>query len=124
MTLQQHADHGPASYLQKVIDSTPAIICRLNNDGLFKFISAEAQMLLGYSSQDLAGKSFTDFVSHKDVEKTRNSLHLLKSGIDTLSLHNECMKKDGSLIVLFWICRWDMEEKEFYCIGHSATEKA
>ena len=53
-----------------LVDNSP-IIYTLDNDGYFTFVSDRARRLLGYTSEELIGRHYSDLVHEDDVEQAR-----------------------------------------------------
>ncbi|MDQ6813951.1 MAG: PAS domain S-box protein [Bacteroidota bacterium] len=109
--------------LKKILDSSADIICSINENGEFTYVSAACQAILGYQPKELIGKSYKEFVVPDDLERSREATVHIKNGIGTTNFENRFYKKDGSIAYLIWSSRWEENEKRFYSIARDATEK-
>lgn len=109
--------------LSKILDSSPDVICTLNEQGRFINVSAASNRMWGYSPYQLEGM-FSGALLHKDDRKpTRNVLETIMNGREITNFENRLKRKDGSYISLVWSARWDSEERTIYCVAKDASEK-
>lgn len=111
------------SKLKKILDSSLDMICAVDENGKFTYVSAACKEILGYKRKELIGKQFNSFVYKDDLEISEIATVNIKKGIGTTNLQNRFYKKDGSLASLAWSSRWEETDRRFYCIARDATEK-
>lgn len=63
-----------------LVQNSPDIIYMLDNAGRFTFVNEAAQRLLGYTQEDLIGKSYESIVARPDREKARWLLNERRTG--------------------------------------------
>ncbi|MGB3144244.1 MAG: PAS domain S-box protein [Maribacter sp.] len=109
--------------LEKILDASLDIICTLDEEFRFLSINKAGKKTLGYSSKELLGKKFIEFVLEEDREA---SIELSKStilGRKVKNFENRYLHKDGHLISMLWSGNWNNEDKVMYCVGRDITEK-
>src|SRR5687767_8272709 len=61
-----------SSLLEKILKFSSDMICLLDQQGKFIFVSEACKTILGYESGEMTGRLFTDFIYPGDLEETRN----------------------------------------------------
>jgi PAS domain S-box-containing protein len=109
---------------QKLFDTSPDIICSLDIDGRFLFVSHAVQFVLGYLPQELIGRHYLDFVIEEDHYNSISESSKVKQAKDAVSTHfvNRYRHKDGHLVPLSWSSYWDYDEKLVFCIARDMTD--
>lgn len=109
--------------LNRIMDSSPDMICAIDKEGIFLNMSSAASLILGYEPHELIGKNYQELVWHEDVEHTRMVAEGVMKGMPVTMLENRNIRRDGSLVPMLWSARWSAGEEVMYCIGKDATEK-
>ncbi|HEY0059885.1 MAG TPA: PAS domain S-box protein, partial [Flavisolibacter sp.] len=109
--------------LHKIMDSSPDIICTVDNEGRFISVSAAATHILGYAPGELVGEKYIDFVFGDDIAYTNEVAALLMTGINFTNFENRYVRKNGTVVPILWSAQWDAEDKTIHCIAKDATEK-
>lgn len=78
---------------------------------------------LGWSEQELTGKTFFDFVLPEDHEATLLVFAHLRSGNPVNYFENRYRCKDGSYRWLSWSCQPYVEAGQFFAIARDVTER-
>ncbi|MGE5390126.1 MAG: PAS domain S-box protein [Deltaproteobacteria bacterium] len=85
--------------LRNIVDNANEIIYTLNRDGIFEFVSAGWQHLLGHAPIEVTGHSFTEFVHQDYLDNCWQSLHsIFETGKPIKRLEYLVCHKDGSLV--------------------------
>ncbi|MFO7752738.1 MAG: PAS domain S-box protein [Desulfobacteraceae bacterium] len=80
--------------------------------------------VLGYSEEELLGKSFLDFIHSEDIDATRTVVEKkLQSGAKVISFENRYRCKDGSYRWLSWVSHPKIEQGVTYAIARDITER-
>ncbi|RYE50396.1 MAG: PAS domain S-box protein [Sphingobacteriales bacterium] len=109
--------------LQGILDSSPDIICTLNEQGVLKSVSAAAGRMLGYAQSLFIGKPLLNFVALKYHQSTESLIAMVIQGENTTSFENELVHKDGTFVPVIWSMHWNPSLKEIYCTIREAREK-
>jgi PAS domain S-box-containing protein len=99
------------------------VICTIDGEGKFVFVSDAGERLWGYAPEELAGRKFIDLVHEDDMERTLAAAAAINSGTPMRNFENRYRRKDGSLIPVAWSASWSEEDQMTYCVAHDATEK-
>lgn len=108
--------------LEKIMDYSLDMICRVDADSTILSVSAAAKTILGYAPDELIGRHLFDFIYPEDLEKTAGMAAKVMAGEEMIHNENRYMRKDGSLVYLTWSARWDPKDKIRYGIARDATE--
>ncbi len=78
------------------------LLCIADNHGTFLRVNRSWERTLGYSMEELVGKSFLDFVHPDDLQSTRQSMAALNDQIPVLNFTNRYRTNDGSYRFIEW----------------------
>lgn len=106
-----------------IMEHSLDVICTIDAQGRFVFVSAACEKLWGYKPEELAGRSCGDFVYPDDLSKTNEAMADLMAGKPLRDFENRYCRKDGSLIPVVWSASWSMEDKMMFCVAHDITER-
>lgn len=93
------------------------------NKTTFLKINPSVGKILGYTDEELLGKSFISFIAPEDVAKTKKNIAKLEKGVDLVNFKNRWICKDGSIKWLSWNARADKSTGLIYAIARDITEK-
>lgn len=99
--------------LLSIIDSTSSKIIKVNNAW---------ESTLGFTSEELIGKSYTDFVHPDDQKMTEEAAHELMKKGRLLNFVNRYRCKDGSYKFIEWSCI-NVNDGTFYSSARDITER-
>jgi PAS domain S-box-containing protein len=111
-----------AEQLQKIMDLSLDVICTLDQQGRFVTIGAACKTVLGYLPEELIGQRAIALVHEEDQERTYQAIADLGSGTDMVNFENRCIRKDGTVVILWWSVRWDPEQQLGYGVARDATD--
>jgi PAS domain S-box-containing protein len=114
---------SPGLNFEKLLSSLVDVICVNDEHGVFRYVSASAERLFGYTSEEMTGRSFLEFVDPADVERTQQLITGKKHGDQVFNFENRYRKKDGTLVPVIWSWRWDEEERLMYSVARDASDK-
>ena len=109
--------------LTKIMNSSLDVICAVDENGIFKKVSAASEAVWGYKPEELIGKQLFDFVYHEDNESTQQTAAQVMTGKSFTNFENRYIRKDGSLVNIEWTARWDANDKMRYGVARDVTEK-
>ena len=103
-----------AHQLAKLLDSTQELIAILGADGTVQFVNATFRRVLGYSPEELLGRSIHAFVHAADLEATRRHLNELVAQPSSRSMQRSRFRcRDGSWRWIQFACRNQLHEPGF-----------
>ncbi len=110
------------SRLNKILESSPDIICTLDENGFFKTVSSACFNILGYTPEEMIDKHYNHFVHKEDFFASQQAFITFMNGQNITNFENRYFTKSGEIIPIIWSAHWDNEEKRMYCVARDATE--
>ncbi|MBW4678838.1 MAG: PAS domain S-box protein [Microcoleus vaginatus WJT46-NPBG5] len=98
------------------------LLCIAGFDGAFKRLNPSWTKTLGYSTEELIGRPFLEFVHPDDHVATVAEAEKLSAGSYTLSFQNRYRCKDGSYRWLSWTTGASTEHQLMYAIARDITD--
>jgi PAS domain S-box-containing protein len=120
ITCQCEYDKPP---FKALLDSSLDVICSIDQDGRFTYVSAAANRVWGYDPAELVGRKYMELVAPSDQDRTATSANAIESGKNVTSFENTYIRKDGSLVPILWSARWSELEQMMYCVAKDNSEK-
>lgn len=80
------------------------LLCIAGMDGYFHHLSPSWERTLGWTTEQLKSRPFSDFVHPADKDKTAAEVETLAQGFETLQFENRYACADGSYRWLSWRC--------------------
>ncbi|MBB6481670.1 PAS domain-containing sensor histidine kinase [Spirochaeta isovalerica] len=90
------------SYVQRIINNSPSLICGLDNEGTVVFINPVIEKITGYREEEIIGKNFWKlFYPREEFEQVRR---LLKDSVDGVVVDYEMIltAKNGDKRTIVW----------------------
>ncbi|MDP6504368.1 MAG: PAS domain S-box protein, partial [Planctomycetota bacterium] len=78
------------------------LLCIAGVDGFFKRLNPAFESVLGYTTDELLGKPFFDFIHPDDVDATIREVERIRQGSQTIDFENRYRCKDGSYRWFLW----------------------
>jgi PAS domain S-box-containing protein len=124
-SVEPHPDAD--SVYRIIVEQSPHLIARYDRYGTFLYVSPICQTLLGYTAEELHGRSLYDFVQQSDVDNLRQAYTttLTRQGAQTAEYR--VRRKDGSTIWLettFQMMNFSNDEvrRDVLAFSRDATE--
>lgn len=108
---------------EKMIRFSLDMNCIIDRGGYLVYVSDACRNILGYESQELTGRSFTEFVHPDDHAKTLQLGKDVIKGFKTSYFENRYIHKQGHEVPIQWSVVWSEEDEVIYCVGRDATEQ-
>jgi PAS domain S-box-containing protein len=109
----------PAKLLSSIVD----VICAIDIQGIFRYVSPSSQQLFGYTPDEMEGESFRHFIHPEDLEKTVQLVAQRTHDCKTSNFENRYIHKNGSVVSVIWSGRWDEADGLLYCVARDGSEK-
>jgi PAS domain S-box-containing protein len=107
--------------LNAILESSVDIISVLDKDGKLIYLSKSVEEILGYTREELVGKSIFYYVYPADLPYTLSQMEFGKEKGYIKNLENRLVKKNGAVINLSWSIKWDDQFERLYIIGRDIT---
>jgi len=93
-------------------------------EGRFVRLNPAWEQVLGYSVEELTGRSFIDFVHPEDRERTEaEAASLAEGGNESVAFENRYRNRDGSYRWFMWKSRPDVEAGRIFAAARDITER-
>ncbi|MDT7042505.1 PAS domain S-box protein [Candidatus Nitronereus thalassa] len=102
---------------------SPDLFCITGFDGKFKVLNPAWEHELGYSTEDLLGETFMQFVHPEDKMSTFDELEGLRKGKPTIQFENRYVSKDGSHKWLLWNAAPSLTDNSIYATARNITNR-
>jgi PAS domain S-box-containing protein len=107
----------------KILRSIVDVVFAIDLQGIFCYVSPSCEELFGYTAKEMTGASFLHFIHPADVDKTIQIVAERSHDCRTSNFSNRYIKKDGTVIPVFWSGRWDEDDQLLYCVARDGSEK-
>jgi PAS domain S-box-containing protein len=114
---------SPGYELGRFFDLSPDLVCIVGFDGYFKRVNGSFGRVLGYSSEELMSRSFSEFVHPDDVGPARDAFTHLTTGKDLIGFECRLLCADGAARWFEWNARTIPDEGLLYGIARDVTER-
>jgi PAS domain S-box-containing protein len=99
------------------------MLCVAGFDGYFRRLNPAWKRVLGYSSEELLGRPYLDFVHPDDREATIREARKLSEGVEVIYFENRYLHKDGSWRWLLWASAPDLQHQTVYAAARDISER-
>lgn len=102
---------------------SPDLLCVVGFDGYIKHINPAAEKILGYSSAEIVGKLFIEFVHPDDRETTLKEAEKIAAENNIVGLENRWRCREGSYKWIAWTASPFCKEELIYGFGRDVTDR-
>ena len=93
---------GDKSMERKLFDMSRELLCVSHPDGNFVRVNPAFERALVWTTAELEGRQFLDFIHEDDVQATIEEFASILNGTSTDVFVNRYRRKDGRYVVLDW----------------------
>jgi PAS domain S-box-containing protein len=108
---------------QLIMEYSLDVICTLDGEGRFVFLSAACERLFGYKPEELVGRPYGDFIHSEDLQRSHQAAADVMAGKPLRDFENRYRRKDGSLIAVVWTAAWSEHDRIMFCVAHDITQR-
>ena len=108
---------------QLIMEHSLDVICTIDEQGRFAFVSAASEKVWGYTPDELVGRPYLDFVHPEDHPQTNEAAAEVLTGRLVQDFENRYVRKDGSLVPIVWSASWSAGERLMFCVARDVTER-
>src|SRR5665213_536878 len=135
MALRERADadnemHQAAGALKqeteerrRLFETSLDLIFITDRQGTLIRVSPSSAAILGYSPDEMIGRSAREFIYPPDLESTRVEMQLARAGRDTRNFETRYVHKSGHAVTLAWSGVCSEPEQKHYCFCRDITER-
>lgn len=108
---------------QLILEHSLDVICTIDEEGKFVFVSAACEQIWGYLPEELIGRKYIELVVPEDVAKTNEAAVGIMAGQRLRDFENRYRRKDGDVIPIIWSASWSQEDRLMFCVAHDVTKR-
>ena len=90
-------------------------------EGVISSVNPSATRLLGWSEEEMTGRSLAEFIHPDDIDSTAAEVAKLSEGATTMAFENRYRRRDGSYLLLDWTAVPDAGR--IHAVGRDITEE-
>lgn len=109
--------------LHKLLDALQEVVCVFDTNLKFVYVNKACYKIWGYQPEELIGKSCFDLMVPKEREAALSTTTEAYMGADIPTYENHYIRKDGTIITMFWEGGWDVKDKLLYCTGKDISDR-
>ncbi|MCP3393471.1 PAS domain S-box protein [Bradyrhizobium sp. CCGB12] len=107
---------------RQIFDASQDLIMVMDARGHIVQISPSSQAILGFSPEEMIGRSGADFIHPDHLEQSREDMRALRRGERPKLADTRCIHKDRHEVWLSWLGNWSEPAQRFFFIGRDMTE--
>jgi PAS domain S-box-containing protein len=107
--------------IRAVVENSPDVICTISDTSSLLSMNPAGILMLGYSSEELLGRVFLDFVHPDDRTRSQEVVANAMNGSAVAGFENRCIRKDGSIVHVLWSAVCPEPARIVFAIGHDLT---
>lgn len=106
-----------------VIDLLLDVVCVVDAEGHFVFVSAASESIFGYTPEEMIGRRMIDMVMPEDRERTLQAARRVMAGDVHLHFENRYLRKDGKPVDIMWSARWSETDQVRVAVARDITAR-
>ena len=108
---------------RRLFETSLDLILITDRQGHLVRVSPSSTPTLGYSPEEMTGRSAADFVHRDDLEAVRREMRLARAGQHTRNFETRYVHKGGRIVTLAWSGVWSDPEQRHFFVGRDMTER-
>jgi PAS domain S-box-containing protein len=121
--LEQKAELQRSRSFEKIFRFSNDLVCIVDFQGNFESINPFFSVVLGWSWDQIAQRSFSSFIYPEDFEATKEVFGNLIQGKNIQNFVHRFLSADGQWKVIQWTATPDVGASRIYAIGRDVTEE-
>ncbi|MDX1588580.1 MAG: diguanylate cyclase [Oleiphilaceae bacterium] len=90
----------------KLLDLLLDVVCVVNKEGRFLWVSAASERVFGYRPEEMIGRTAFDMMHPDDREPIRSLVERINNGEPAPDHENRYFHKDGHIVHIMWATQW------------------
>jgi PAS domain S-box-containing protein len=108
---------------RQIFETSLDLILVTDRQGYFLQVSPSVKEILGYSPNELIGRSAVGFIHPGDLHNTRNEMRVARSGRAMRNFECRYLHRDGHVVNLSWSGVWSEPVQKHFFSGRDMTEQ-
>lgn len=101
----------PLRYLSGALDLLPDVICAVDAEGHFVYVSGGCERIFGYPVGELIGRQMLELVHPEDRARTLQAVERIMAGEPQRHFENRYLRRDGGIVRVAWSASWSAREQ-------------
>ncbi|TVP61205.1 MAG: sensor domain-containing diguanylate cyclase [Halomonadaceae bacterium] len=116
---------NPNPYLpdEKLLDMLLDVVCVVDKDGRFLFVSAASERVFGYRPEEMIGRKTFDMMHPEDRAPIQTLVERINAGHPAPDHENRYFHKDGHIVHIMWATQWIESEQVRVGVARDITER-
>lgn len=106
----------------RVVDLLMDVVCVVDLEGNFVYISASCEKVFGYTQAEMLGTDMVNYVHPEDRDKTLAIAGQIMRGKEQPYFENRYLRKDGTTVYIMWAARVSENDKVRVAVARDITE--
>lgn len=107
----------------QLIDLLLDVVCVVDKDARFLYVSAASERVFGYPSEEMIGRRAFEFMHPDDHAATLTIIEGINAGKPNTDHENRYVRKDGSVVHIMWSTQWLEDEQVRVGVARDITER-
>ncbi|HEX7947608.1 MAG TPA: ATP-binding protein [Phenylobacterium sp.] len=107
---------------QAIFDNSHDLICVIGPDATFRQVNRPAERILGYTPEEMIGRSYLDFIHPDDVALSEEITARIHAGVLTNTFTTRYRCKDGRMAPIMWSAVWSDPHDSLFAIGRDMSD--
>jgi PAS domain S-box-containing protein len=118
----QHALRQQIEERRRIFDTSQDLILVTDSKGNLVQVSPSSAAILGYSPDEMVGRSAIEFILGDDLDNTRGEMRAARRGQNTRNFDSRYIHRDGRIVTLSWMGTWSEPVQRHFFVGRDMTE--
>ena len=105
----------------KMADMLVDMLCAVDAQGNYVYVSAASRKLLGYTPDEMIGRNMLEFMHPDDRERTLAHAQTVMEGKLQNNFENRYIHKDGRVVDIMWSAIWSEEDGVRLAVARDVT---
>lgn len=106
---------------RRIMQFSRDVFCSIDKHGCFIEISPSCKEVFGYTSEELIGQSYIQFVLPEDRQFTEAEAESILAGNTTYSFRNRYRHRDGRIVHILWSADGSADSETVFCVAHDIS---
>jgi PAS domain S-box-containing protein len=107
---------------RRIFETSQDLILVTDPKGVLVQVSPSSETILGYSPEEMIGRSAIEFIHGDDLDNTREEMRAARRGHHTRNFDSRYVHKDGRIVTLSWMGTWSEPVRRHFFVGRDMTE--
>jgi PAS domain S-box-containing protein len=118
----QHALRQQIEERRRIFETSQDLILVIDPRGVLVQVSPSAEVILGYTPNEMIGRNASEFLHPDDLEISQKEMRLARRGQRAQNTDSRYVHKDGRVVMLSWMGTWSEPVRRYFFVGRDMTE--